>query len=116
MKRLFYAIIVLILLVSLSVYSHVAVDNYCQETLTDLKNFSGKKISADTLTKSWRERKEKMSAYVNHDFLDQISLYIGQITLGDNHEDENFMVAQQNIETLITLIRDEQKLAAHSFY
>ena len=63
MKRLFYAIIVLILLVSISVYSHVAVDNYCQEILTDLKNFSGKKISADTLTKSWRERKEKMSAY-----------------------------------------------------
>ena len=116
MKRLFYAIIILILLLSISVYSHAAVDDYCSQTLTDIKNFSNKKISADTLTKSWRERKEKMSAYVNHDFLDQISLYVGQMTLGDNHEDENFTVAYQNIETLITLIRDEQKLAAHSFY
>ena len=116
MKRLLYAIVVLILLFSLAVYSHVAVDQYCEETITDLKNFSDKKISANTLTKSWRDRKEKMSAYVNHDFLDQISLYIGQMTLGDNHEDENFTVAHQNIETLITLIRDEQKLATHSFY
>lgn len=116
MKRLPYAIIALILLFSMSIYSHVSVNEYCKETITDLKDFSDKKISANTLTQSWHERKEKMSAYVNHDFLDQISIYIGQISLGDNHEDENFMVAYQNIETLITLIRDEQKLAAHSFY
>ena len=116
MKRLFYAIISLILLVALSIYSHVTVDEYCNQTITDLKDFSDKKISGDALTKSWRERKEKMSAYVNHDFLDQITQYIGQMTLGDNHEDENFIVARKNIETLIKLIQEEQKLAAHSFY
>lgn len=116
MKRLLYAVIVLITLISLSFYSNLQVNQHCTDTIKDIKNFSTKKISAKELTKLWHERKEKMSLYVNHDALDQISLYIGQITLGDNHEDENFAFAYQNIETLLALILEEQQLAAHSFY
>ena len=116
MKRLFYAAIILIALFLLTFYSHTSVTNQCIDTSNDINDFKAQKISSETLTKSWHERKEKMSLYVNHDFLDQITLYIGQITLGDNREDENFIVACQNIETLLTLIQEEQKLAAHSFY
>lgn len=116
MKRLIYAVIVLVIALSLTFYSHIAVKNYCKETHDDINQFYNQKISAEQLEKSWNKRKEKMSAFVNHEFLDQISLYIGQITLGDNNEDENFSTAQKNIETLLTMIKDEQRLAAHNFY
>lgn len=116
MKRLIYAIIILIFLFTLTIYSHFSIDRYCSETITDIKNFSSQKISSDKLTRLWNDRKEKMSAFVNHDFLDQISLYIGQMTLGNNDEDENFSVAYKNIETLLTMIKAEQRLSTHSFY
>ena len=116
MKRLIYAAVILIALISLAFYSHFAVNRYCNDTINDVQNFASNKITSETLTKSWNKRKNKMSIYVNHDFLDQITMYIGQMILGDNHEDENFKIAYKNIETLIKLIREEQKFAAHSFY
>lgn len=106
----------MIALISLAFYSHFAVNRYCNDTINDVQNFASNNITSDTLTKSWNKRKNKMSIYVNHDFLDQITMYIGQMILGDNHEDENFKTAYKNIETLIKLIREEQKFAAHSFY
>ena len=116
MKRLIYAIIIILFLVSLTFYSHYTVDNYCNDMLTDVEKFSNQKLSSETLTHNWTERKEKMSMFVNHDFLDQITLYIGQITLGNSQEDENFWVALKNIETLLSAIKADQRLAAHSFY
>lgn len=116
MKRLIPATIVFILLLSLTIYSHFTIDNYCKITSEELKQFSDNTISSKTLTQNWQKRKEKMSAFVNHGFLDEITLYMGQIELGDNVEDENFTVAYKNIETLLSMIRDEQRLSAHSFY
>ncbi len=116
MKRLLYAIAVLTLAVSLTIYSHFAVNQATKKTIADIEKFCNQKISGETLISTWRQRKEDLSAFVNHDFLDQISLYIGQITLGDSNEDENFVTAYQNIMTLLSMIQDEQRLAPHSFY
>ena len=116
MKRLIYAIIAFILLLSLTLYSHISVNRHCNTTLNELKQFQEQTITSDTLTQSWSARKEKMSAFVNHDFLDQISLYIGQITLENSDKDEFFSIAYKNIEVLLSMVRDEQQLAAHSFY
>lgn len=116
MKRLIYAITVFMIALLLTIYSHFAVNRACETTIKNIDNFYNQKISGETLTKLWKKQKEKMSAFVNHDFLDQISLYIGQITLGDNSEDENFATAYKNIETLLSMIQDEQRLAPHNFY
>ncbi len=116
MKRLIYAAVVFVLLLSLTLCSHVAVDHYCESTIKDVKNFYKQKISGDTLSNSWIEHKEKMSAFVNHEFLDQISIYIGQITLDTGNKDEKFSVAYKNIETLLEMIKEEQRLKLHSFY
>ena len=116
MKRLIYAAIAFFLLLSLTVYSHISVDRHCNATLKELKEFQNQTIAGETLTQSWTRRKEKMSAFVNHDFLDQISLYVGQITLGNSNKDESFAVAYKNIETLLSMVQQEQRLALHSFY
>lgn len=116
MKRLIYATAVLILAITLTVYSHFAVNSATKKTIDDINKFCDQKITSEKLVSNWKQRKENMSAFVNHDFLDQISLYIGQITLGDSSEDENFVTAYQNIMTLLSMIQDEQRLAPHSFY
>lgn len=116
MKRLIYAVLVFILLLSLTIYSHVSVDRHCNTTLKEVKDFQNQTITGEALAQSWSAHKEKMSAFVNHDFLDQISLYINQISLGYSNKDENFAVACKNIETLLSMIQQEQRLALHSFY
>lgn len=116
MKRLIYAIVAIALLLCMTLYSKFTVKQHCTNTLNELKQFKTHVISGDTLTKTWSNRKEKMSAFVNHDFLDQISIYIGQITLGESNKDQNFAVAYKNVETLLSMIIDEQQLDEHSFY
>ncbi len=116
MKRLIYAAIIFATTIFLTCYSHIDVNRHCKDTNNDIKQFCSKKISGDALEKSWENRKKKMSAFVNHDFLDQLSIYIGQLTLGDNSEDENFSITQKNIETLLAMIKDEQHLSIDSLY
>lgn len=117
MKRLIPAAIILILLISVCIGSHIYVDRACEKTLIDINAFQDKKISASTLENFWKERKEQMGIFVNHSFLDKISLYIGQLTLSiEKDNSSEFDTVYKNIETLLELIKAEQKLALHSFY
>ena len=117
MKRLIPAVIILIFLISICIFSNIYVDRTCKQTVEDINAYYDQNISADTLHDSWKIQKEKMSLFVNHDFLDKISVYIGQLTIGKNgnnppESDDIY----KNIQTLLSLIKEEQKFALHSFY
>ncbi len=116
MKRIVPAVLILIFTISLCVFSHVFISKSCDHTLNDISKFQNKKISADALENSWQKRKEKMSLFVNHGFLDDISIHIGQLTAYDNQDSEYFEHTLKNIKTILAMIRDEQRLSAHSFY
>ena len=85
-------------------------------TIDDIENYYNKKITATQLENIWKERKEQMALFVNHGFLDKISVYIGQLTIATNDNSPEFETVYKNIESVISLIKAEQKFALHSFY
>lgn len=117
MKRLIPAAIILIFLIILCVSAHFFVINACDLILNDVNDFCNQKITAIALENSWTKRKEQLALFVNHSFLDKISVYIGQLTLA-NTQDASYNVeaVRQNIQSIIELIKAEQKFAWHSFY
>ncbi len=117
MKRLIPAAVIFIFIIAVCVTAHIFTDCACDKTLSDIEKFYDKKISADELEKAWKDRKEEMSLFVNHSFLDDISVYIGQLTLSNNDDSiPELDMIYKNIESTLNLIKDEQTLALHSFY
>lgn len=115
MKRIIPAIIILIFTISLCICSHVFIDMACNSTTEDIEAFLNDDISANTLESSWQKRKEKMSFFVNHSFLDELSVYIGELTIY-NKSNSYIDHIEKNIQTVLFMIKEEQRLSAHSFY
>lgn len=117
MKRLIPAGIILIFIISVCIFSNIYVDRACEQTADDINAYYNQTISADTLQSSWNRQKEKMSLFVNHGFLDKISIYIGQLTLTENKDNPPESDAiYKNIQTVLSLIKEEQEFDLHSFY
>lgn len=116
MKRIIPAVIILIFTVSLCICSHTLVDRACDATQSDINDYRNNSISGEKLDQLWQKRKEKMSLFVNHGFLDDVTIYIGQLTAYDNQSSEHFDHTFKNIQTVLSMIKEEQQLAAHSFY
>lgn len=116
MKRLIPAAIILIFTVSLCVCAHMHVERTCNKTLEDIENYYNQSISADTLEQNWAHHKEQLSLFVNHSFLDKLSIYIGQLTISQNTKNEKFYTTYKNIQTVLSMIKEEQQLSTHSFY
>ena len=117
MKRLIPASIVFTLVIALCFWAHTYINHACQETLDDIENFYNQSITSSELEKNWQERKENMALFVNHGFLDKISVYIGQLTVAKNDSSSHEInVVYKNIKSVLSLIEEEQKFALHSFY
>ena len=116
MKRLIPAAIILVFIVFLCVFSHTHVNRICDKTLSDVQKYYNQKISANDLEQSWKHNKEKLLLFVNHSFLDKISIYIGELTVLNDNKNNYFNDAYINIQTILSMIKEEQQFAAHSFY
>lgn len=116
MKRLIPAAIILFSVFAVCIVSHIYVKKACAETIENIENYYNKKISADVLESNWKKQKEKMELFVNHGFLDDISMNIGQLTIDNAENKDEFFIAYKNILTDLQLIKEDQKLAMHSFY
>ena len=117
MKRLTPAVIILVLTVSMCILSHMYVERICDQTLINVENCYNKTISHEQLKSSWEEQKENLSIFVNHDFLDKISIYIGQLAINENTDNiPERDATYKNIKSVLELIKEEQKLELHSFY
>ena len=117
MKRLIPATLILFIIVLLCISSNVSVKRNCNKLINDIDAYYLKKISANMLQENWQKSKEKMSAFVNHRFLDDISIYIGQLTVADTDiKSPEFETTRKNILTIISMITEEQRFKMHSFY
>lgn len=116
MKRLIPATVILIFIITICIGAHLYVNNACEQTLSGLKAYRNNTITADSLKNSWQKQKEQMALFVNHSFLDKITIYVGQLTLTPVTDTHEFDIIYNNIESVIELIKAEQKLAIHSFY
>ncbi len=117
MKRLIPAVIIFVIVITVCVTAHICIDRACDQTLEDMEMFYSEQLTAKELEKIWHDRKEKMSLFVNHSFLDELSLYIGQLTLSSEEDNiPELDMTYRNIKTTLSLIKSEQTLALHSFY
>lgn len=114
MKRLVPAVIILVFVVIICIVANVYVKQKCDITLEYINKYRAGEIDSQQLESFWQEHKEKLSLFVNHDFLDKITVYIGQLTLKEN--EINFDVTYKSIESVLKLIKAEQEFALHSFY
>lgn len=102
--------------ISICITAYTFVNRTCDNTIKDIELYYNKKISSQQLENNWKHRKEKMALFVNHGFLDKISVYIGQLTVfTDNNLPENEAI-YKNIESVLSLIKTEQQFGLHSFY
>lgn len=116
MKRLVPAVIILSMTIFICITAHTFVNRACDNTIKDIELYYNKKISSQQLEDNWQNRKENMALFVNHGFLDKISIYIGQLTVfTDNNLPENETV-YKNIKSVLSLIKAEQRFGLHSFY
>ncbi len=117
MKRLIPAGIIFVLVIAVCITAHTFIDRACDKTIVDIEKFYNEEIDAAQLEKIWKDRKEEMSLFVNHEFLDEMSLYIGQLTLSSKEDNiPELDMTYKNINTTLSLIKAEQTLALHSFY
>ncbi|MGN1320840.1 MAG: DUF4363 family protein [Acutalibacteraceae bacterium] len=126
MKRLIPASIMIIFIAALCIYSNVYVNRACEQTVTDIEQyyencFSNSDSTIETLSlnleNNWQKRKETLELFVNHSFLDKISLYIAQLpVLAQSGNETQFILVCENIKELTEQICEEQKFALHSFY
>lgn len=126
MKRLIPASIMIIFIAALCIYSNVYVNRACKQTVTDIEQYyencfsnSGSTIEtlSQNLENNWQKRKETLELFVNHSFLDKISLYIAQLpVLAQSGNETQFILVCENIKELTEQICEEQKFALHSFY
>lgn len=126
MKRLIPASIMIIFIAALCIYSNVYVNRACKQTVTDIEQyyencFSNSDSTIETLSQNlennWKKRKETLELFVNHSFLDKISLYIAQLpVLAQSGNETQFILVCENIKELTEQICEEQKFALHSFY
>ena len=126
MKRLIPASIMIIFIAALCIYSNVYVNRACKQTVTNIEQYyencfsnSGSTIEtlSQNLENNWQKRKETLELFVNHSFLDKISLYIAQLpVLAQSGNETQFILVCENIKELTEQICEEHKFALHSFY
>ena len=110
MKRLIPAGIIFILTITICILSNIYVTQLCNQTITQAQKYYSNNISADSLKKFWKTQKEKLSFFVNHKFLDDVSINIDQLTAEKSNAIFN------NIKSIMDLIKSEQHLTPNSFY
>ena len=117
MKRIIPAGIILIFMISVCFISHHFVEKHCNQTLQNLSKYKNKEITYTELNEKWKEDKEKMSLFANHSFLDEISIYIGQLKAYESKpQAPQFEATMQRVESLLLIIKEEQQLRLYSFY
>lgn len=115
-KRIIPAVIIIVAVISVCAFSHHFVCKSCDQTLNNVNLYRNREIDAETLKSNWKNQKDKLEFFVNHGLLDDISIYIGELTIEETLNEDDFFTTLNNIETSLELIKDEQKLALHSFY
>lgn len=114
MKRIIPAVIIIVFVIIICIGANVYVKQKCDITLEYINKYRTGEITSQQLENYWQDQKEKLSLFVNHDFLDKITVYIGQLTIKENSV--NFDVTYKSIESVLKLIKEEQEFALHSFY
>ncbi len=126
MKRLIPAAFIFIFVLTICICGNNYVDATYKKTMAEINSCyeiyqSGNKEQAEefaeNLSNNWHKTKVKLAAFVNHSFLDNISVYMSQLPVLIQQDSESlFLIAYKNIESSLEQMAEEQKFHLHSFY
>lgn len=126
MKRLIPSAVLAVIILLGCIWGHYVTDDVCNITDTELKeceqaykngSFDKAQELAKKLQKEWEDREEKLSLFVNHSFLDEISENLAQIPYFANPQSANLGLAKISYtKHLLKHIEEHQSLIPESFY
>ena len=100
--------------------------NVCKQTTKEIEkcytefssgNLESATLIAEELKIDWHQKHKRLSAFVYHRLLDDVTVYIKQIPLYAKLKyDEKFYTACQNADTVLEQIVHESKFKISCFY
>lgn len=126
MKRIVPATLLFLFIIGISICSMYYTKNVCNETAEKIEkcytefssgNLESASRTAEELKEEWHRKHKRLSAFVYHHLLDDVTVYIEQIPLYSklNYE-EKFYTACQNADTVLEQIVHESKFKISCFY
>ena len=126
MKRLIPACILSVIIVCSCILGQITVKKYCNTAYNDIKEckedfLDGKSENAYNSTvkieKNWKKQKAVLAVFVNHSLLDEISQSVVQLPeLAKADGKDTFLGECSEIQSMLTLIKEEQRIRGESFY
>ncbi len=126
MKRLIPACILSVVIICSCILGQITVKKYCNSVYDDIKECKedfivGKSESAYNnaikIEKNWRRQKAVLAVFVNHNLLDEISQSVVQLPeLAKADGKDTFLGECSEIQSMLTLIKEEQRIRGESFY
>ena len=125
MKRIIAAVVLIALVAMLAVTESIYIKKFCsrkKEEITDVKNMYSENISecadsAERFRKDWINVQAKMTLFVNHSLIDQISEDATRIPVyAENRDEAEFYAACADVERTLKQISDDQRITIDSFY
>lgn len=120
MKRLFAALILLIITLGFTVYAAITVNNYSSRMLSLInqsqEDFLNKKSTDDNLSKLeeiWKEAEPMLYIFTNHEALENISVSICKVKAGDS---EDFLKESAELKEKVDHLRKGETFSFRSFF
>ena len=125
MKRIIAAAVLVVLVALLAVTESMYIKNFCKhkkQEIQDVENLYTEDISectdsAKRFKEEWDCLQSKMTLFVNHSLIDQISEDATRIPVyAENRDKSEFYAACADIERALKQISDDQRIGIDSFY
>lgn len=126
MKRLVYALIILLFITTVCIIGSVLICEYCERSREELRfcvslceedNWEAAKSSSGEAVNKWEARRKIMAIFIDHKLLNSITELMHTLPIYANMQSEiNFRAASTEIEVILDRIEHMQKLYAENFY
>ena len=124
MKRIFPAILILVIIIISYVASYIYINKVCEivdgkidDCIKAYEENKNIKLCADDLNVYWSKKEKILSIFVNHELIDKIELSISNLKLHSNFEgNEMFYDACDTTKILLHQIVEDTKITAHSVF
>lgn len=125
MKRLIAAGILMLIVIASYILSRNYIINTCDEIKslvieceTEYKqNSTSAEKTAEKLEKTWSEKEQILSFFVNHDRVDEIELALSSLNVYSNKfNNDIFYEYSGEIKMLLHQLEEDSKISAHSVF
>ncbi len=124
MKRIIIATLLLISVIVIYASTVAFITNSCEQTkslvekaVSSYQQDKNARKETEKLKKYWDKEEKMLSAFVNHDHIDEIELSISSLNIyAQNGDDKMFYMYADSIKTLIHQVLEDTKITPSSIF